>query len=68
MIIFYYFRISHLILADPWGFPERPLDVSTKYNIPFWVKAIGLALQPFNPLSIIRTAGPLGNSIKYYCF
>ncbi|CAL4104370.1 unnamed protein product, partial [Meganyctiphanes norvegica] len=53
-------RISHLILADPWGFPERPLDVAERYNVPFWVKAIGAILQPFNPLFIVRTAGPLG--------
>jgi abhydrolase domain-containing protein 4 len=23
-------RVEHLILADPWGFPERPEDVSQK--------------------------------------
>ncbi|XP_066963335.1 (Lyso)-N-acylphosphatidylethanolamine lipase isoform X2 [Macrobrachium rosenbergii] len=53
-------RVEHLILADPWGFPERPLDVGERYNFPFWVKAIGAILQPFNPLFIVRTAGPLG--------
>ncbi|KAK8728266.1 hypothetical protein OTU49_009205 [Cherax quadricarinatus] len=53
-------RIHHLILADPWGFPERPLDVAERYKFPFWVKAIGAVLQPFNPLFIVRTAGPWG--------
>lgn len=53
-------RIHHLILADPWGFPERPLDVDGQKKYPLWVKAIGVILQPFNPLSVIRTAGPLG--------
>ncbi|XP_037802570.1 LOW QUALITY PROTEIN: (Lyso)-N-acylphosphatidylethanolamine lipase-like [Penaeus monodon] len=53
-------RISHLILADPWGFPERPLDVGRNSTIPLWVRAIGAILQPFNPLFIVRTAGPWG--------
>ncbi|KAL7647051.1 UNVERIFIED_CONTAM: hypothetical protein RMT77_002308 [Armadillidium vulgare] len=56
-------RISHLILADPWGFPERPLDVAERYNLPLWVKAIGAIVQPFNPLFLLRTAGPLGPKI-----
>ncbi|KAB7505516.1 1-acylglycerol-3-phosphate O-acyltransferase ABHD5 [Armadillidium nasatum] len=55
-------RISHLILADPWGFPERPLDVAERYNLPLWVKAVGAIVQPFNPLFLLRTAGPLGYS------
>ncbi|CAL4211588.1 unnamed protein product [Meganyctiphanes norvegica] len=53
-------RISHLILADPWGFPEKPLDVAERYNLPIWVKVVGAIVQPFNPLSVIRIAGPLG--------
>lgn len=53
-------RVEHLILADPWGFPERPLDVAERYNFPLWVKAIGAIVQPFNPLFIVRTAGPWG--------
>ncbi|XP_042239511.1 (Lyso)-N-acylphosphatidylethanolamine lipase-like isoform X2 [Homarus americanus] len=53
-------RIRHLILADPWGFPERPLDVAERYKFPFWVKAVGAILQPFNPLFVVRTAGPWG--------
>jgi len=63
-------RVKHLILADPWGFPEKPSDVSTKYgNVPFWVKAIAFAVQPFNPLWAVRVAGPFGwylyKCIKY---
>lgn len=53
-------RVQHLVLADPWGFPERPLDVGDRYKFPLWVKAVGTLLQPFNPLFIIRTAGPWG--------
>lgn len=53
-------RVKHLILADPWGFPEKPNDLSQKYNIPLWVKAIAFMVQPFNPLSTVRAAGPFG--------
>lgn len=54
-------RVKHLILADPWGFPEKPNDVSAKHgHIPFWVKAIAFAVQPLNPLWAVRVAGPFG--------
>lgn len=53
-------RVHHLILADPWGFPEKPKDVNTKYNVPVWVKAIAFAVQPLNPLWALRAAGPWG--------
>jgi pimeloyl-ACP methyl ester carboxylesterase len=53
-------HIHHLILADPWGFPEKPPDVHQKYNVPIWVKAIAYAVQPLNPLWAIRAAGPFG--------
>lgn len=53
-------RVKHLILADPWGFPEKPADVAAKYNMPLWVRAIAFAVQPLNPLWAVRAAGPLG--------
>lgn len=53
-------RVQHLILADPWGFPEKPADVNTKYNVPIWVKAIAYAVTPLNPLWALRAAGPWG--------
>ncbi|XP_029160226.1 protein ABHD4 isoform X2 [Nylanderia fulva] len=60
-------RVKHLILADPWGFPEKPSDTpakasdaAAKANIPFWVKAIAFAVQPLNPLWAVRVAGPFG--------
>lgn len=43
--------------ADSWGFPEVPADVTTKYNVPFWVKAVAYAVQPLNPLWALRAAG-----------
>lgn len=53
-------RVKHLILADPWGFPEKPADAAAKTNLPLWVKAISLAVQPLNPLWAVRVAGPFG--------
>ncbi|XP_048523776.1 (Lyso)-N-acylphosphatidylethanolamine lipase isoform X2 [Dendroctonus ponderosae] len=49
--------VKHLILADPWGFPERPRDTS---QVPLWIKTLSYVMQPINPLSSIRLAGPLG--------
>ncbi|CAK1550738.1 unnamed protein product [Leptosia nina] len=53
-------RVRHLILADPWGFPEKPANVYEKYQLPFWVRAVATALQPLNPLWAVRAAGPAG--------
>lgn len=53
-------RVKHLILADPWGFPEKPADAAAKANLPFWVKVIAFAVQPLNPLWAVRVAGPFG--------
>ena len=53
-------RIRHLILVDPWGFPERPMDSDKRTPIPWWIKVIGTIIQPFNPLAILRVAGPWG--------
>ncbi|XP_013187636.2 1-acylglycerol-3-phosphate O-acyltransferase ABHD5 isoform X3 [Amyelois transitella] len=53
-------RVRHLILADPWGFPERPSDVYEKYQVPLWVRAVAVAVQPLNPLWPVRAAGPAG--------
>lgn len=53
-------HVHHLILADSWGMPKKPENVNQKYNVPFYVKAIAYAVQPLNPLWIIRAAGPFG--------
>lgn len=49
-------RVKHLILADPWGFPERPKELSS----PLWVKAIAKLYGNANPLWILRAAGSYG--------
>ncbi|XP_078473583.1 (Lyso)-N-acylphosphatidylethanolamine lipase isoform X1 [Lampetra fluviatilis] len=51
-------RVKQLILVDPWGFPERPLNPDQERPVPMWVKAIGFVLSPFNPLAGLRAAGP----------
>lgn len=64
-------RVSHLILVDPWGFPERPKpqtqsqdpngnEVVKRPGPPRWVKALAAVLSLFNPLAVIRAAGPWG--------
>ncbi|XP_068604642.1 (Lyso)-N-acylphosphatidylethanolamine lipase [Brachionichthys hirsutus] len=60
-------RVSHLILVDPWGFPERQqtqgaqgAEVAKRPTIPRWVKAIAAVVSLFNPLAVIRAAGPWG--------
>lgn len=51
-------NVKHLILADPWGFPEKPPD--TAHQVPLWIKTISYMMQPFNPLAGVRMAGPFG--------
>ncbi|XP_054708228.1 1-acylglycerol-3-phosphate O-acyltransferase ABHD5-like isoform X2 [Uloborus diversus] len=52
-------KVKHLILADPWGFPEPDMTVR-RIEIPLWVKVIAAMIRPFNPLAGLRVAGPLG--------
>lgn len=56
-------RVRHLILADPWGFPEKPAEVSRKYNVPIWLRAVSYVFQPFNPFWAVRLAGPFGQRL-----
>lgn len=58
-------RVSHLILADPWGIPayETPEQSRTtaQYHLPLWVKVIGtIVFQVFSPLALLRFSGPWG--------
>lgn len=56
-------RVSHLILVEPWGFPERPHLADEERPIPIWIRALGAALTPFNPLASLRIAGPFGECL-----
>ncbi|CAI6362247.1 unnamed protein product [Macrosiphum euphorbiae] len=51
-------RVHHLILADPWGFPEENKNIKSK--IPWWAKGLFYALKSLNPLWPVRFAGPYG--------
>lgn len=52
-------RISHLILADPWGLPEKPKEFSRP--IPIWIKILYHGLfKHLNPLAGLRLTGPWG--------
>ncbi|XP_069796942.1 (Lyso)-N-acylphosphatidylethanolamine lipase isoform X2 [Narcine bancroftii] len=53
-------RVKHLILVDPWGFPERPADQAEMWKPPVWVKALAAVLGRFNFLAVLRAAGPWG--------
>lgn len=52
-------KIKHLIVVDPWGYPELPPE-SQRRNIPVWIRAIATIISPFNPLAVLRAAGPFG--------
>lgn len=54
-------RVKHLILADPWGFPE--LDTNRKSEFPMIFRVIAFLMRPANPLAAIRFAGPFGEII-----
>ena len=55
-------RLHQLVLADPWGFPEKPPDADRNSQIPIWIKMVVTLIQPFNPLAGLRAAGPWGKS------
>lgn len=52
-------RVHHLILEEPWGYPE--FDPERKSRIPLWGRAIMNSLDYVNALSGVRAAGPAGN-------
>ena len=53
-------HVQHLILVDPWGFPECPTQLEQRRDIPRWVRAVRFMISPFNPFSGLRLAGPWG--------
>lgn len=52
-------HVKHLVLVDAWGFPEKPPEDQQR-RIPMWIKAIATVIKPFNPLAVLRVAGPFG--------
>ena len=64
-------RVRHLILSDPWGFPERfveppppmvPSSPPPTRTMPMWARAGAVFMSKFNPFTHVRLAGPLGMS------
>ncbi|CAG2176195.1 unnamed protein product, partial [Oppiella nova] len=56
-------RVSHLILADPWGMPSQQMNQTLnqhRLNLPFWAKMVAKVVQLFTPLAGLRAAGPWG--------
>ncbi|XP_074539713.1 1-acylglycerol-3-phosphate O-acyltransferase ABHD5 [Halichoeres trimaculatus] len=56
-------RVKHILLVEPWGFPERPTTEEADRPIPVWIKALGAMFSPFNPLAGLRLVGPLGPTL-----
>ncbi|CAJ1061385.1 -acylglycerol-3-phosphate O-acyltransferase ABHD5 isoform X1 [Xyrichtys novacula] len=56
-------RVKHILLVEPWGFPQRPDTVEADRPIPVWIKALGAMFSPFNPLAGLRLVGPLGPTL-----
>lgn len=54
-------RVSHVILADPWGIQDRQASPNRgNYRFPIWVRAVNSIFQAFNPLAVLRVSGPYG--------
>ncbi|KAM4735550.1 1-acylglycerol-3-phosphate O-acyltransferase ABHD5 [Anableps anableps] len=56
-------RVKHIILVEPWGFPEFQETVEADHPVPVWIKALGAMFSPFNPLAGLRLVGPLGPTL-----
>uniref|UniRef100_A0A8C6WIS8 1-acylglycerol-3-phosphate O-acyltransferase ABHD5 n=1 Tax=Neogobius melanostomus TaxID=47308 RepID=A0A8C6WIS8_9GOBI len=52
-------RVKHMILVEPWGFPESSEESDPDRPMPVWIKALGAMFTPFNPLAGLRLVGPL---------
>jgi pimeloyl-ACP methyl ester carboxylesterase len=63
-------RVVHLVLADPWGFPdpgEPPGNDASQLHTPLWWKLLDLLHRMANPLFLLRAVGPLGLTMTRRC-
>jgi abhydrolase domain-containing protein 5 len=59
-------RVSHVILADPWGIQDRQSSPNRNtYRFPIWVRVANAIFQSFNPLAVLRATGPYGPSLVH---
>lgn len=59
-------RVSHVILADPWGVQERPASPNRgTYRFPIWVRVVNSIFQAFNPLAVLRVTGRWGPTLVH---
>lgn len=49
--------VQHLVLADPWGFKDKPKDLSEIGRIPLPVRLLARLFEPLNPLWAFRLVG-----------
>lgn len=56
-------RVSHVILADPWGVQDRQATNRNTYRFPIWVRVVTSIFQHFNPLAALRATGPYGPTL-----
>lgn len=55
-------RIAHLILADPWGVPRKPVEDEDR-QLTLTQRMIVKAMTVSSPLTMLRAAGPYGRSL-----
>lgn len=63
LFLYFFFpphRVKHILLVEPWGFPQRPDSDEEDHPIPVWIKLLGALFSPFNPLASLRLVGPMG--------
>lgn len=56
-------RVKHVILVEPWGFPDSSDQSDSDRPMPVWIKALGAMFSSFNPLAGLRLVGPLGPTL-----
>lgn len=63
--ILYPDRVKHLILSEPWGMPNLPIDIVDDIKIPQWSKMFLSIFSFFYPFTVFRAVGPLGKRYIY---
>eukprot|EP00080_Pristionchus_pacificus_P014613 PDM74633.1 lid-1 [Pristionchus pacificus] len=51
-------RVIHLVLVDPWGFPEKPLLTAKQVDPQVYMHVVSRITSYFNPFFLVRCCGP----------